>query len=1369
MAFMAKDRRKSGPRSRPKRVREIPAGVAEHEPADPVSAAVEEEFWAKSRSGAISGRGFHFQDVVGAWLAARIYAGVDTVDALVPESFEDLCCEGKSDRFIQVKSRQERVGDFPIARAAEHILGVWDLHKQREEAGIGGQPLIIWERPVGGERFADWGDNLDHCLTDDHPLRAELRKRALIRGLMIDELDALLGSVSAFVLSWEDAFEQTILAVTSRTGVPRAAGVPIVQALRTAVADCVDRNAASNWSGRAALSRTEVERLVADVHQLIDRESLEQALSSGLCEPVDFSTALPGNDFFTGVDVQPGHVAAGLPVPRPEVTSGVLAALDDFRPVLVAGPSGVGKSAVMWMSAYVARSVLWYRVRRLEGQDVEPLIRLVRASGPSPKAPVGLVVDAVGTGAIEAWDQLLVELAAIPGALLLGSARNEDLLPIRTLPRCAVVNVALDEELAAKIYAGLTARQLTSALHWREAFENAHGLTLEYTHLLTKGRRLADVISEQVNRRIVDERGLEIDILGLASAAHQWGARLDVSALERHLGAPRDQFRLALQRLQDEHLIHVSHGSIDGLHQLRSRALYQAVHATPPPIVDETVKSVLGFLENTHLRSFVLGALSDQPDVDAALVDGLSSRMRQKPSVTVWTEVLEALRLADFRRRAANWREVLNRHNVRPADRLIAVQQVLVGGGIAAEMPELVKPEIGEAVRDILAQDEVESPLRDSLLNSIDSLTLTTVLLECTTPKQAALLIGATGGSAVSLAPQLARLNTGDSPLVRALETCTPAEVGELIKTAADANPPLGVTLCDLVGGQEALLRRFREFYPWLVDLHIDADDGDQVAVGRLLHVADEVQGSPDAYVRELARALLCCFPSCTRADVQAVVAGDAPITIRNYTAGVSGLLPRYVHTASSVAWARARLRSSASIVTDANLTNRVHNVIDLLTNAAAFLDDLLRIWCQSRGRQADVDRLNARRSALADAAADLTRPLDRAEQAIVDTSDGPAPSVLDDAHTLAQGIAENMPGRLASGDNHSSLAVYVRDTIVSAARAVARTERWELAGLDEAPAALGQIEDLLLDLHAVLAELVWGTLNAKAIQTAARGGPSQQALHRAADNARALAARRHDTQIHQLKAAGLAAGLNIEIYVKPVAKTTGVDWPPFEAALALSVEDIAEWFERLPVAVELVNQHLETSAYRPPVLLTPIIRGRPLRQLAQQLITELWPGQELFDQWATKFQPAWHTPLADVVAEAVAALQIMSGIALLPQETWSETHRSLLDRQIERFSANVALIPDEPPTDLREAIAELAARVEAELNSNQPSPDSLAGNLARAATGHPNEDFNVVLEMTLVALQRDIDRLDAVELEDDHLVVQRSHPASEESSPDDH
>lgn len=74
--------------------------------------------WAESRSGAVAGRGHHYQDLVGAWVALQVLTGDIDAGRVLPEGFEDLTCESGTPQQVQVKSRQERVGDFRAASRA---------------------------------------------------------------------------------------------------------------------------------------------------------------------------------------------------------------------------------------------------------------------------------------------------------------------------------------------------------------------------------------------------------------------------------------------------------------------------------------------------------------------------------------------------------------------------------------------------------------------------------------------------------------------------------------------------------------------------------------------------------------------------------------------------------------------------------------------------------------------------------------------------------------------------------------------------------------------------------------------------------------------------------------------------------------------------------------------------------------------------------------------------------------------------------------------------------------------------------------------------------------------------------------------------
>ena len=80
-----------------------------------VTAPVKE--WLRTRQGARSGRGFHFQDAVGAWLASLVASAAIDAHTLVPEGFEDMSLEGDRSRHFQIESRVEKRGRFSVSDA----------------------------------------------------------------------------------------------------------------------------------------------------------------------------------------------------------------------------------------------------------------------------------------------------------------------------------------------------------------------------------------------------------------------------------------------------------------------------------------------------------------------------------------------------------------------------------------------------------------------------------------------------------------------------------------------------------------------------------------------------------------------------------------------------------------------------------------------------------------------------------------------------------------------------------------------------------------------------------------------------------------------------------------------------------------------------------------------------------------------------------------------------------------------------------------------------------------------------------------------------------------------------------------------------
>ena len=76
------------------------------------------------------------------------------LDRLVPEGLEDVSCEGLHATQVQVKSRQERVGDYRASEVARFIL---ELHSKHAGGPTSRERLhLVLERPFDGHGPADW-------------------------------------------------------------------------------------------------------------------------------------------------------------------------------------------------------------------------------------------------------------------------------------------------------------------------------------------------------------------------------------------------------------------------------------------------------------------------------------------------------------------------------------------------------------------------------------------------------------------------------------------------------------------------------------------------------------------------------------------------------------------------------------------------------------------------------------------------------------------------------------------------------------------------------------------------------------------------------------------------------------------------------------------------------------------------------------------------------------------------------------------------------------------------------------------------------------------------------------------------------------
>ncbi|WP_253870468.1 hypothetical protein [Promicromonospora umidemergens] len=1258
----------------------------------------------------------------------------------MPEGDEDLSCEGPQSWDVQVKSRQERIGDFSASEVAGHLLDIAERRARREAAGISGQPVLVLERPVDGELFAQWGTPID-ALPNDHAVSVALRRLGSRRGLTDPEIESVARLVSVFVLPWRAAAEQARGAVASRHGLLPMSAEPVVLALRDQIAARSDANAAATRANREGLDRTSIERVCVEVIGILDQQALQEALTNELCEPADFDSPLASPGFYEGVAVQPGHIAAGLPTPRPDVTGRVVAALERDTSVLVTGPSGVGKSTVTWAAAYSTRHILWYRVRRLRETDVNAIVRLARAYRPSSRSPVGFVVDGVAAGALQAWDHLRGELATVPHVVLLGSVRTEDLLLLRSTAESTTIDVRLDEAVAAQIHAGLQRSGATTTAHWREAYDAANGLTLEYTHLLTRGRRLQDVLTEQVHRRVIEQRDTELKIIALVATAHRWAVDLPMRAVQRQIGAPDSDFREALARLNEEHLVHIDGTQLTGLHQLRSTALSVAVHDVPPPALQDSVETILAMFDDVQLQSFIVGVLSDVPTLSDFVVARSLVELERRNTPEAWTATLQALRIVDFQQTASRWSLILEKHGVQPALRSVTLQLALLKNKADLDL----RPEITAAVSEIAPDSSGPSPLRDELVHTAGIAELSDVLATCSDVPSALRLLGVLAGTNLRLSDAI-RPWPQDCSLVVMLTAASAEQLGDILAAAMDVSLETAVALYEAAGGQESVFNRLRAHTPFLVEVSVVERADELVGYARLMHISNRAIPDIDAVVRTFARIMLRCLPQCLSVDVQALLPGEVPLHMGDLTSGISQLSRRYDHATTAVTWNRMRPQITALTSGAMQPTERALIARTLVADACRYLDRLTRAWCVSRGRPEEAAEIESQRQALRSRAEQLTLPIDRADLFSV-AADGTAPAPRNDAlHTLIQGIVDNLTPELQSLDpGWARLVGFTGDTLRKLAARTTEDERWDL--IDEAaPLELQQMDEMLADLHAVLAELAWGDLTPPAIVSIAREGPYKTALHRVADRARDSAAAQLTKRIEQLRAAAHDEGLDIQVWVRPMDEPAAHEWPPEQIAIGVRQSAIHEWAESLAKLTAILQTYDQSSdGGRPPILLVPLVAGRPVRALARQIQFSILPNPELFDTWTEQLGQPHDTPLTDAVSAAHQALQGLSGLAALTERRPDVTSlQEFADQEQSRFLAAFHSITELDDSQVVDAVARhvaaLGERVQGEFDEPVGVSDTLAAGIATGTVTGSSVDMMDLDRLLTISLQWDLD-----------------------------
>ncbi len=1270
------------------------------------------EAWKQSRSGAWAGRGFHYQHLVSVLILVRQWAGLAPLGHLVPEGIDDCVIELCGQRvWIQIKSRKE--GGFRDAEVSG-ILKAADATAARLPDGPNIRSIVILEQPRIDKDTAD-----------------------VVR---------LFDDRAGRVFSCRTPGEDVVGLLASKLELAEVTAEGLASDLYKLVAAAAAENAALSFDERRRISATDVERLIFERLEASDPTAIDHALVSGAMEPVDFTTPVNEPDFYRGVKVKPGHVAANLVLDRPDDVGGVLETLWQRRHVLVSGPSGAGKSALVWLvTAAVAGQMRWYRITGMAtAAHAEAIVRFVRARRPTEMSPLGLVLDEVGSSNSDLWDVLVGELRGLPNLYFLGSVRQEDVNLIADQSDTVFFSVDLGEALARSVWEKLAARNDTNWTHWREPFEQSDGLMLEYVHLLTQGKRLAAVVGEQIQQREREGRTDELKIVRSAAVLCAQGGEVDANRLFELLDLTSDAANLALKRLIDEHLVRESRpGVLGGLHVLRSNALVKASHDETVFQEADTLWRSLPATTSETLPGVVQSILANsEPGSESQWLRHFADMLCNSNYIDQWTSILTGLGLATLERHVVSFLSVLDRYGVQPAHRSLA-------SAYAAD-PSIEVPEFTGADQWLRLRNAVLA-FRASPRHDLRAECLTHLPAGTTPPRSSDIL------QANRLLSCLAPICGGDSVRI-ALSSDLPddrdpdiRQIARLLSTAFLVDPKMADGLVDSLGGERVLLDLFHSQVPWTTPPIVESHGGHGRTVrSNWYHVAEGLQPDPHETVCEICETLIALSPRSDAAACDAVDPSGKTVAVGDYRPWSKNIPRANLPSKARVAWNVAFRRILIARTGRDSLTDYTGQMATLVRRTEKAFRSFSEKWIKGK-RVSIADALVAEINHIVDEVNALTyaEPVQ-----IPPTMTAPFRAGADDTlGSFLTGILDNLAGRLSELDTAKAAATFA-GSLHGQAREHGQSKIWRTTSSPPLK-ELSRLSERLGDVSCILHEF------------AHDGAP--QAIRRICDTTRKAslggrvrAAARHclrraqgrfESRLRELESTLASRGWNARCLFRPIDEFDSPYWPAREVAVLVEVEDLAEqWLPNVEELLSITANDLDNDW---PFRAVPTMNGQVLASLALVPTSHIpLPDQEFAQKWADFIdQPVHSSVLSETFEEAVeACLQVSAIVNARGAQDLHPEEDEVLSRAVDTFNNRRAAVENaanQAETEhfvlaldyLDRCGKRVIEEIEA-VKAGQTVKEPLCMTLHLAIAGRESEDIVDIACVRLVLLQAECSRL---------------------------
>ena len=1211
--------------------------------------------------------------------------------------------------WVQVKSRKEATfQDAEVSR----ILDAADARSTRIPTGPTIRSIVVLEQPRTNRVEAD------------------------IARIFDDE--------AGRVFICQTPAEDLLRLLSTQLAITQVIAEGLASDLYTLVAGASEQNASLAFENRRRISTSEVERRIFERLEAEDPSAIDEALASGALEPVDFTTPVHEPDFYRGVKVTAGHLAAKLVLDRPKDVNRVLDALLERRHVLVSGPSGSGKSALTWLAASAAAGrVRWFQITATATPaDAQAIIRFVRARRPGKSSPLGLVLDEVASANSSLWNVLVRELRGIPALYFLGSVRQEDVHLIANQSDTDFVQVVLDEDLAETVWHKLRARSHTSWTHWREPFEQSNGLMLEFVHLLTQGQRLAAVIEEQIRQREQEGRNDELKIVRSAAVICAHDGEVEASALFELLDLTPDAANLALKRLIDEHLVRESRpGVLGGLHMLRSTALVKASHDETVFLAAATLWDSLSAATIETLPRVVQSVLSASArDGEPQPIRHLAGFLEESRDIDQWTAILTGLGLATLERHVALFMTVLEQHEVQRAHWLLAS----MFADPQLDVPTLMGAEQLKSLQDAILEFRAspKPDLRTVCLQHLpagsspprsDDIVRTNRLLSSLAP--------ICGGDSMRIAlPSEVRAD----PLRDIRQTAL------LLSTAYHVDPELARTIVESLGGERDLLDQFHSQFPWTTRPTIDPS-GQHGRTVRSDWYQVEQRNTPDPHetICEICETLIALSPCSDAAASDVVDPAGQVVSVGEHRPWSKNIpranLPSKVRVAWNVAFRQILLARSAPD----SLTDYTTQMAPLVRRTGKVFRSFTEKWIKPK-RTSNVAALTSEINSIVASVSELAYtaperpPSTMAEPARAGTADT--------LGALLTGVLGNLVRRLSELASAKATATFA-GTLHGQANEHHRSDIWRT--MSSPPLRdLAKLSERLADVSSILHELAHDPRPdaiQRIVKSSARASAGN-AVRAAARHCRERAERRFKRRLRELETALATQGWSAKCHSRPINKHDSPYWPAREVAILLKIDGLAEqWIPNLEEFLSLGAAHLKNDW---PFRAVPVMNGQILPSMAL-LPSSYMPlrDQDFAHHWSDCFdQPMHSSDLLDAFETAAdACVRISAIVRCRGVENFHPEENEVLSTTFDTFKSNREAIvnaADRPETEhlavaldyLDRTWARLADEIDA-VKAGRMVPNHVCMTPHLAIAGEQSEQVVDITVVRFFLLQAECDR----------------------------